>query len=340
VEREEGTYDFLRASPLSAAQVFGTKLGLTTVGTLAMFVVLWPWALWFTRGTLPGGDDLRGMLGLWLLAAVEAIAWGTLFSLLTARPLLAVVLALFTASTLVHLLAANMAETGTYQFSFTHYSDALLWRLALLLPVLAADVSLGLRWLEHEKPRPPRKKQPPKHTQRAIDRVAAKQLAAQPERGVIFMRLLWQQWRQSAWLMGLLAALQVALTLMTKYAGFEDSRELAILPLTALAAVMGSAVFLGDQERRGFRFFVEHNVPPRYVWLSRVLPWLCVLVMSTLVSMSLWMLPDEANLWLMSLLSLARPPHGMAIAWVAVAFAAGQWTSMLVAVPCWPVSWV
>ncbi len=48
--------------------------------------------------------------------------------------------------------------------------------------------------------------------------------------------------------------------------------------MAAFAALMGACVFLSDQERRHFRFFVEHNVPPRYVWLTRQTAWLGTLL--------------------------------------------------------------
>ena len=85
MEREEGTFEFLRAAPITARQVLASKLAVTCLATLAMFIVLWPATLLFTYPKSPHALD--GMLGLWLMAALEAIAWGTLFSLLTARPL-------------------------------------------------------------------------------------------------------------------------------------------------------------------------------------------------------------------------------------------------------------
>ena len=56
------------------------------------------------------------MLGLWLVAALEAIAWGTLFSLVTARPLLAVILAMTAASSAAHLLAWWMRLVPNFGF--------------------------------------------------------------------------------------------------------------------------------------------------------------------------------------------------------------------------------
>ncbi len=107
-EQEEGTFEFLRAAPISSRQVLASKLCLTAIGTVVMFILLWPVAQWFNRSQLPEDAQLHNLLGLWLVAALEAIAWGTLFSLLTARPLLAVVLAMAAASTAAHVLAWRM----------------------------------------------------------------------------------------------------------------------------------------------------------------------------------------------------------------------------------------
>ena len=67
----------------------------------------------------------------------------------------------------------------------------------------------------------------------------------------------------------------------------------AIGPLVAFAALMGACVFLPDQERRNYRFFVEHNVPSRYVWITRQLPWMATLLVATTISF--WQLHDTSS---------------------------------------------
>lgn len=345
VEREEGTFDFLRAAPISAGQVLATKLGLTLAATVAMYALLWPLALWFTGGLLPEAATLRGMLGLWLLAAAEAIAWGTLFSLLTARPLAAVCLALVATSTIAHLLAWSVAGGPGYQFGFEHYLDAAGWRALVVAAVAAADVYLGLRWLDERAapvPRKPKRAVARAGGDEADDARAAACRAIRPERSAMLVRLVWQSLRQSWRLMLLLAGLQIVLTFLVLHGGFEDSDELPVVPLAAMAAVMGSAVFLADQERRQHRFFVEHNVPPRCVWLSRQLPWMLTLVVSSIAAGIVWLGPVRFAYTLYATFgrvdprafdwqfgSMSRPPYALVAAWVAVSYAAGQWTSMM-----------
>jgi hypothetical protein len=47
-----------------------------------------------------------------------------------------------------------------------------------------------------------------------------------------------------------------------------------VLPLVGV--VSGACVFLGDQRRCRFRFFADHGISPRRVWLSRHLVWLAM----------------------------------------------------------------
>src|SRR5689334_4706416 len=103
MEREEGTYEQLRAAPVEAWQLLVSKLGVAILATAAMFAVAWPIALVASSRTLPQTETLNGMVEMWLAAAVEAIAWGTFFSLLSARPLISVLLALFVSSTTAHV---------------------------------------------------------------------------------------------------------------------------------------------------------------------------------------------------------------------------------------------
>ena len=105
VEREEGTSEFLRAAPISAWQVLASKLAIAAIGTAAMMIVLLPLARQFAQRPVPIDEIWNGILGLWLVSAFEAIAWGTLFSLIGTRPLVAVVLTLVAVSTCDHVLA-------------------------------------------------------------------------------------------------------------------------------------------------------------------------------------------------------------------------------------------
>src|SRR5262245_13786961 len=272
-EKEEGTFDFLRASPVSSGQILASKLLLTAIATLAMYAVLWPLALWATGAHLPEPTQLPGMLGLWLVGALEAIAWGTFFSLLGARPLLAVVLAIVAASTLAHSVSWSFRQGTTLAFEWSSYLRAAPWRALVALAVLAIDVSLGRHWLDLAIPLRKRYRSAALRQIVANDPALARALLVRRSRAAMLGRLLWQHVRQSGWLMTLMAVLFVAfgggLLAYVASSGNLRLRDLAVPGMTSIvASLMGSMVFLADQERQRYRFFAEHNVPPRYVWMA------------------------------------------------------------------------
>jgi ABC-type transport system involved in multi-copper enzyme maturation permease subunit len=346
LEQEEGTYDFLRAAPVSARQVLTSKLGLTILATLAMLLVLVPIAWRISGRQLPEAEQLHGMLGLWLLAALEAIAWGAFFSLLTARPLTAICLALVAMSTTVHVLAANASINLTKAYDTAYLAAAP--RRAVLVGLLSiADVLLGLRWLNDTEPATrsswkswhlPRFRRQPAITTGTSDTSATQMLAEAPDRSAMRARLSWQHWRQSGRLMLLMGGLQIVLTLMTMHGGFVNQHAVAIIPLAAMAAAAGACVFLADQENRNYRFFVEHNIPPRTVWLSRQVPWIATLAFSTLIVCLFWLDIPRLVPRLYSAISwrpyfsqtYVLPPIALGLAFVTISYAAGQWTSMFV----------
>ncbi len=348
LEKEDGTFEWLRASPVKSGQVFGSKLVLAIAATLAMYLVLWPLAWWWTGGQVPAAAQFRGMLGLWLTAALEAIAWGTLCSLLAARPLVAICLALFCTSTVTHLLGFSVAEGHVAAFEFSRYLTALPYRLAVVAMVAVADVYLGLRWLQdvalrRETPRPgrPRDRWPVASETVAESREPARGTMRRRERTAMWIWLVWQTFRQSGRLMAVLVVLHVASTAIVIYSGVDDYNSTApLIPVAIGAALLGSCVFLADQERHSYRFFVEHNVPPRYVWLARIVPWGLAAGVSCLLICAAWLLPFWDHLSRMNAYPVFSsldntnagnlPPIPWVFVLVALAFAAGQWASMMV----------
>lgn len=358
LEQEEGTFDFLRAAPVSARQVLTSKLGLTILATLAMLLVLVPIAWRISGGRLPEEQVLRGMLGLWLLAAIEAIAWGAFFSLLTARPLSAICLALVAVSTTVHVLAWKAGARSSDALNLTPYLTAAPWRASVAVALLAADVLLGLRWLSDGEPvaglswkrwKAGRLRGRSTAGTETNDDTATSSPSEKPSRISMLGHLLWQHWRQSGRLMLLMGFLQIALVMVAiaVYCQPRNDRWLAIIPLAAMAALAGACVFLPDQEKRNYRFLVEHNIPPRTVWLSRQLPWIAMLAVSTFLMCFLWFdlgnaIPPEYYAMLRWprqrtvpipfpwSLSHSQPLSLVGVMFVAIFFAAGQWTSMFV----------
>jgi hypothetical protein len=220
-------------------------------------------------------------------------------------------------------------------------------------------VFLGLHWLEGTRTTTKglRRKRSDAADMPDDAKAYAAQLMFQSDRGTMLGHLLWQHWRQSKWLMIILAVLQVGLfgligSVLIGVLGDRLVRSdfVAIGPIAAFAALMGTCVFLADQERRHFRFFVEHNVPSRYVWLTRQLPWVATLLVATIFTV--WRLllhSDFGRLWelvasLTDFRSFRRtnpygyyqyssyyfPPLAVYLSCIAVSYAAGQWASMMI----------
>jgi ABC-2 family transporter protein len=357
IEREEGTIEFLRAAPVSAGQVFVSKVAIAFIGTIAMFAILLPLARLFAQGQLPSDAQWRGMLGLWLVSAVEAIAWGTLFSLLGARPLVAVVLTLVAVSTCDHALARLNKGPTPEVFEWLAYLRAAPWHGGIALVVLAADVYLGLRWLDGSLARPKKRRMAPADLKAGRDAATArsatdsaaqlKPLLAKRDRSTMLGHLLWQQWRQSRSLMSIMMFLSVAVPIVgIKLLAFMG-HGVPILSIAAFSTLMGAMVFLPDQEQRRYRFFAEHNVPSRLVWLSRQLPWMAILVLSIAVVSTVWLFtfvnvkellraigiitdPVGDNHALAYYPALPLPPFALGIAIGATGYAIGQFFSLLI----------
>ena len=143
----------------------------------------------------------------------------------------------------------------------------------------------------------------------------------------------------------LMPALQIALTILVVLGTLRGDRQVKLIPIAALAAVAGACVFLPDQERQNYRFFVEHNIHPRAVWWSRQRPWMATIAISTwfiYVLISGFDPQDLSEVW-NSIFSARSdngpqswganrplPPLGLTLVLAAVSYAAGQWTSMFV----------
>ena len=329
MEKEEGTFEFLRALPIPSIKIFLSKLALTIAATAGMFLVLWCITLFrISPEKLPQGQATE-FVGFWLVAAVEIVAWGIFFSLITARPLLAVVLTFAAASLVTELLVILSGHTA---YDLAAYVNSGPLRLAIAAAVLCVDVYLGLRWLQN-RPRIQKKSRafalPAKGAVAEAESIAEFRPPVCRSRRAMLWRLLWQYGRHSAWISALLAALCVALVGSWFWLAEHGASDVvsAAFFVVVFASLMGSFVFRIDQERRQFRFFAEHNAPPRYVWLAREVPWLLwlavmILVLYVIRYRSVPFLDKAHGMFVVSLAST--------FAGAVIPFAAGQWLSMLV----------
>ncbi len=333
---------------------------LIVLFTTVVYGVLLPTTLLITHFHWPRPDQLRGIMGVCLLAAFEALAWGIFFSLVVKRPLAAICLAIVVGSSFAHLFAWMCSEPPNY-FVFESYTRAIPWRGLVAMIVLGADLLIGRLWLHGNELRP--RKRHHSHTEDAriaqspeeIDLTSV--LAAKPDRTTGWIRLCWQTWRQSRGLMLLVLLigplLVPAVGILLLYLSPAVAAQLVphdffiIVPLAALATLVGSFVFLSDQVQHRYRFFVEHNVHPRSVWMARQLPWLLIVALTGICWCVFWgwRTGDFTVIWkVLKLLTQPRalrtlpdyppfgawPPIGLMLACIAVSYAAGQWASMFV----------
>ena len=100
-------------------------------------------------------------------------------------------------------------------------------------------------------------------------------LLVKRSRAAMLGRLLWQHWRQSWPLMlsmstvfvvfGSLSSVvwsQIASSGMSSHPG---DHAFPLWSIGIFSTLIGTTVFLSDPERRKYRFFAEHNVPPSYI---------------------------------------------------------------------------
>jgi hypothetical protein len=287
-EKEEGTYEFLRSLPVTAFRLLSGKLAFAVASTVLLIGALLLSAELLMKGRAVDGATeslLWRMLGL---AAIEGLAWGLFFSLVLRRPLQAAILAIAAASLGVHLLIWSLEPWSRWD-NLNAYVAVIPYRVTLAALVLIADMLLLPRWLAT-----PRVAGRNWFRSRTATSASESSVSIPAARGAVFGRLVWHTWRQSRGMMLLLAlvgglAALVSPPLVGLIEGYlfrEGNAHIAVI--AASATLMGSCVFLADQEGRRFRFFREHAAPLRAVWFAKLLSWLAVLCIWAIVVHGLW----------------------------------------------------
>jgi hypothetical protein len=270
-ECENGTFDFLQATPVGRWTVFFGKMAFSIGSAAVMFAFAWTLALVLSGG-MPDPRENRLIWTYCGLTAVEFWAWGMFFSLLTKRTVVAATLA-GTVTALVLSWLWNKDKSPV---------EAISGRLVIVSAVTALDLVLARRWLrERRAPAAPAVGS----TAMRSNRVSATALGR-------LGRLVWQDARQSA---VVTAAILIALAPLVLNVWIEritaidydhEIKSNVVYPIFivlmlagALSPVLlGSTIFLGDQTGHHFRFLAERGVSPRLVWLSRHLRGLAVLL--------------------------------------------------------------
>ncbi|HEX4143331.1 MAG TPA: ABC transporter permease [Pirellulales bacterium] len=280
IEHEDRTFGLLRVLPVRAKELGLAKL-LCAVAGLCLLLV----ALWLTASALAGWQALSALdagqlWGLWGLACAEGLAWGILCSLVIRSPLRATVAAVL-AVTVANQFAVTLTKTHNLT-EIVSYVEAIPYRLAVLMLVVAADVWLLPRWLTGQFPRVQQQTSPRRSAWAGRLRAQVRQWS---ESSPLVWRLVWQSWREGRKNIFLLVI--VAPLLLLAQAAFFSGGPLLALPSLAdllpaallillafvpLSALIGGLVFHADQ-LYGPRFLAERGISARMVWLARQLAW-------------------------------------------------------------------
>ncbi len=303
MEHEEATYGYLESLPTNWLPIFVGKLWFAATSALALVVSL---ALtgWILAGLeLPDASDAQRSLGILGFAIVEAIAWGTLFSLLLRQPLLAALLAMAAQSLSLTWATSIFAEGTLPALNVNSYYTILPIRAAIAACVFALDLLIARRWLtagQHST-----------HTSASTAGSSGMALSVAIKFTSVYnsarsgtskfintrvlAHLLWQSWRESWRLMlampAIAAFLCLAIFLIVGFGpnfGRQDSPTAALVPFVVVlitTALYASAVFYADQRRQSYRFLAEHAAWPRYIWLSRQMVWMLPVAAALVLAM-------------------------------------------------------
>jgi hypothetical protein len=303
VEREEGTDTFLQPLPVESRQLFTAKVALASAsvvalaGALALVTFAWKW-LGLVRMPLvttnEGADVLWARAVGVVFGTIDAFLWGLFFSLLLRRPLVAACVGAAAAIAVLPgiFLFVAILRSLPHAYYVDQTTATAIGFTILLAAVFAVDWWLGRHWLEgHAVQGILRRRQ---QRLNAAQRVAAFDTATPYLSPMTsFRRLTWQEFRQARRLMiifvGIGAILAFLIAVEGSIGGNWAGRATAVMPPTiGIVALMGSCVFLADQERSQFRYFAERPVSARMVWLNRQCVWLGVVIAVLAVGVPLW----------------------------------------------------
>jgi hypothetical protein len=295
VEHEEETYELLTRLPTIWWPPFAGKLAVTLLSALLLATALSISALLFRGPYFISGRDAQLALGMFGFAIIEAVAWGTLFSLLIKRPLLAAITTLIVGILTVHVAVNFGSHRLAASIDQAAYLEAIPIRLAIVVAVVACSVFVARGWLTAGAGSAGLARlgiydRLPTFLTSIFGRIRQiAPVASGHSRPRMLSRLLWQTWRES-WKL-LLVPLGVAALIFAGIAAvfglahvFNDfSGFLIPTSLLFAPALYGAMAFYPDQRRSNYRFLAEHAARPRYIWFARHIVWLGALAAAWLL---------------------------------------------------------
>jgi hypothetical protein len=294
VEHEDETYGYLACLPATWWPIFLGKVTMSVASAIALAGALIVVG-WLLAGIeMPEQGKMAAAVGLFGVAILEAAAWGTLFSLLIKRPLLAAIVTLVVGAAAVNLAVFLFAPYANANLDAEAYAAAAAPRLTIVAVVLALSMAVARRWLPAGAPGGSARAGVWAWSRRSPSRIADRSRVAgvqrQPKGRSMLARLVWQSWRDGGKLLLLpLAIAALFLVGVASVLALTGSRgEIAAASWLATSlfvpALFGALAFSADQRRGSHRFLAEHAARPRYVWLARHIVWLgTLLVLATMI---------------------------------------------------------
>jgi hypothetical protein len=298
VEHEEGTNTFLQPLPVESRQLFTAKVALALAsvialaGALAVVTLAWKWLGLVRVPLITKHSDIDTLwntsLGV-VLGTIDAFLWGLFFSLLLRRPLVAACVGAAAAIAILPgvLLFGAILHAWHYTYYFDQATTTAIGCTILLAGVFAVDWWLGHHWLEGQAVQGLLRRR--RQRLDATRRITAFDTAT-PYLSPLtsFRRLTWQEFHQARRLMVIFVGVGAFLAIQVGGEGQIAATIAAFLPTIGIVALMGSCVFLADQERSQFRYFSERPVSARMVWLNRQCVWLGVVIAVLAIGVPLW----------------------------------------------------
>lgn len=298
MEHEEQTYEFLRGLPATWRSMFVGKLLFATSSAIALAAVLSLMSLMVGGFRWPAGNNASLALGVFGVTIFEAIAWGTLCSLVFKRPLAAAIMTLVVGALAVHLAVNSTSAVAVASGDPQSYLNAVPLRIAIVVIVLGIAMLVARNWLVMGSGSTNSSSLLPfgwlaalrSHIATPLGRVS--EHLGRSRRGSMLVRLVWQSWRESWKFLPLPIVAGASCIVISMIAdrlrvnAQSHAKAIGVVTMFFGPALFGALAFSADQRRNHVRFLAEHAAAPRWVWLSRHMVWLGTLaVIMTLLTL-------------------------------------------------------
>lgn len=330
IERELATEQLLKILPLRKRDLFIGKIATVTAAALLFFVLLFAIAfivpMCFASYVEPLG--MKTVLSLTLIP-FEFLAWGFLFTFICRKPLIAAIAAT-TCSFVFMALMVGVLAPGYTSFSEQAFSKLFPYRIVVWCCLVGAITCLGRYWLQ------------PVARSNSLETLHNRKLTKMEfsTSSKILRTLLIQSILRNAWfLIGAPLIFTVWLLIVATNPAYYGSFATAVFVNLTASTVVGFLVFRSDNTQCNYRFFSQQGEYPAAIWFSRIVIWLPVIILFSIVTLLFaWWIDPKSVLTALRLdfYDLSVPWSNFAIIETfarllsvgILAFAAGQLCSM------------